>query len=129
MCLNQGRPGMPSGLSQLRSTCMAPWLMVAASLGSIVPEASFALMESFRRLPADSKSSIALLTAVRSRAAEPGELDKGSWWELPDGPQVAHADAGSFDCVAVSLRESATPLRMTGLFLASSFTNWRMLLA
>ena len=33
MCLNHGRPGMPSGLSQLRSTCIMPRLRAAASLG------------------------------------------------------------------------------------------------
>ena len=34
-----GLPGMPSGLSQLRSTCIAPWFNVAASLGSMGPDA------------------------------------------------------------------------------------------
>src|SRR5579862_5042106 len=133
MCLNQERPGMPSGLSQLRSTCIMPWLRARASLGSIGFAASLRVTDSFRCLPAASKASICLVTAVKSRDAAEFRalaLDTKSEWKLPLTPQVAHANTGSFDSVADSLRESATPLRMTDLFLlANSATNWRMLLA
>src|SRR5579863_194911 len=104
MCLNQGRPGMPSGLSQLRSTCIMPWLRVRASLGSMGAE-SFIFRDSFSFFPADSKLSIDFLTAVRSRpVGGVGEPETKPWCKLPLGPQVAQADTGSFDCVAASLR-------------------------
>src|ERR1700722_5969832 len=135
MCLNQGRPGMPSGLSQLRSTCIMPWLRVRVSLGSMGPCVSFRLTDSFRRLPAASKLSISFRTPLKSRETwsldSVGELDT----EVRDEPQEGQAGKGSFDCVAASLREPVTSLRMTeDLFgrlflLISSLTNWRMLLA
>ncbi len=65
MCLNQGRPGMPSGLSQLRSTCIMPWFSVSASLGSIFPDDNLRVRESFRCLPAASKASMAFSTSLK----------------------------------------------------------------
>src|SRR5271165_4103628 len=128
MCLNHGRPGMPSGLSQLRSTCMAPWLMVAASFGSIAPEAKARVAESSRRLLATSKSSMAestgvmsstpgtVLFPVRARCSLEGP-EKRAESEFPAEAQVAQEGAGSFDSAAASLCEPATPLRMTDLLL------------
>src|SRR5579863_5277376 len=134
MCLNQGRPGMPSGLSQLRSTCIMPWLRVRASLGSMGPAESLRVRDALNWLPADSNESMAFLTWLRSRGVAAldvvGEPDRNPWWELPNGPQGAQARKGSFECVSASLRVTDTSLKMTDLFLiARSFTNWRMLLA
>src|SRR6266516_6465266 len=108
---------MPSGLSQLRSTCIMPWLSVAASWGSSLPAASLRLSEPFNFFPADSNASTALLTALRSSDPAFGAfcraLEMNPLWKLPDRPQAAQAGTGSFDFVAASLRESSTPLRMT----------------
>lgn len=56
------------------------------------------------------------------RGAEAGEGDEVATTaagefvrEFPDRPVALHLNKGSFDSVAASLREPATPLRMTGL--------------
>jgi len=41
--------------------------------------------------------------------------DQVASWECLCGPGVAPASQGSFDSIAASLREAATPLRMTEL--------------
>src|SRR5581483_2146570 len=128
MCLNQGRPGIPSGLSQLRSGCIMPWLIWVASWGSIGPLASLVWSEALRVFPAASNASICFITSVRSRASA-AFLDAGigSVREVLFELVVVTAGVGSFDS-ARSFERAA--LRMAELFLVSrSFTNWRMLVA